>query len=85
MINDIILKDPDINCVVHSAVIETYLNHVVPDNIFNARQIEHFRILIGAILQRQGLLTENKLLLAKQGHNPQLVDQCDILRNELPK
>jgi hypothetical protein len=40
--NDLILKDPDIKCMVNAVVIETYPNHVYLDVFVDESQVEHF-------------------------------------------
>jgi hypothetical protein len=71
--------------VVNAVVIETYpyLNHVLLDVIVDERQDEHFKLLAGEVVQRQKQLTENKISLARNGHNQQISNQCANLRTEI--
>jgi hypothetical protein len=44
-----ILKDEDIQDVVGISVIETYINHIVPDNQISDIDIGRYKTLIGMV------------------------------------
>jgi exonuclease III len=79
-INDMILKDADIQDVVGISVIETYINHIVPDNQISDIDIGRYKTLIGNVLVNQNLLNACKLSLAESGYNRVTVDRCETLR-----
>ncbi len=82
-LNDKILKDVILYDVVHITVIETYINHVIPDENFSDLQINHFKTVIGQILVNQKDVTRCRLQLAERGFDQQLEDNLTILRNSI--
>jgi hypothetical protein len=79
-INDMILKDEDLQGVVGISVIDTYINHLVPDNNISDIDIARYKTLIGEVLANQNLLNACKLSLAESGYNQATVDRCEALR-----
>ncbi len=83
IINDMILKDTDLDGVVRVTVLETYINHAVPSDTMSDLDIERYRILIGHILSNFRLLTNCKLTLAVRGHDAEVVNRCANLRGQI--
>jgi hypothetical protein len=46
MLNDVILKDIDINQVVNMTAIECYINHLIPSNIVSDLQIDELKLTV---------------------------------------
>jgi hypothetical protein len=61
-INDMILKDTDLQDVVAITVLETYINHLSPDNNISDIDINNFKNIIGQVLVSQNALNQCKLL-----------------------
>jgi hypothetical protein len=83
VINDMILKDTDLDNVVKVTVLETYINHAVPSDTMSDLDIERFQIVIGRILSNLRLLTNCKLTLAARGHDANVVDRIANLRDQI--
>ncbi len=79
-INDLILKDDDLQGIVGINVIETYINHLLPDNRISDIEIGRYKALIGDVLVDQNLLNMSKLTLAETGFNQAVMDRCVALR-----
>jgi hypothetical protein len=82
-INDMILKDTDLENVVRCTVIETYINHLEPSAIISDLDIERYRIIIGRSMSDQKLLTNCKINLASNGHNENVANRCTVLREQI--
>jgi hypothetical protein len=78
-----ILKDDDIQGVVGISVIDTYINHIVPDNNISDIDIGRYKTLIGDVLFNQNLLNACKLSLAECGYNRATMDRCVTLRGNI--
>jgi exonuclease III len=82
-INDKILKDEDLQGVVAISVIDTYINHLVPDDNISDFDIARYKTLIGEVLANQNLLNACRLSLAESGFNQATLDRCDALRRNI--
>jgi hypothetical protein len=82
-INDMILKDNDLQDVVAITVTETYINHLSPNNLVSDIDINTFKNIIGQVLVSQKLLNDCKLLLAENGFCQNLSDRCTVLRESI--
>ncbi len=82
-INDMILKDIDLENVVRVAVLETYINHIEPSATISDLDIERYCIIIGRSLSDQKLLTNCKINLASNGHNENVMNRCTVLREQI--
>jgi hypothetical protein len=82
-INDMILKDNDLQDVVAITVLETYINHLSPNNEISDIDIGIFRNTTGHVLATQKALTECKLSLAENGFCQILTDRCANLRENI--
>jgi exonuclease III len=82
-INDKILKDEDLNGVVAISVIETYINHLMPDDTISDIDITRYKSLIGEVLVNQNLLNACRLSLAESGFNQATLDRCNTLRRNI--
>jgi hypothetical protein len=82
-LNDMILKDNDLQDVVAITVTETYINHLSPNNLVSDIDINTFKIIIGQVLVNQKLLNECKLLSAENGFCQNLSDRCTVLRESI--
>jgi hypothetical protein len=78
-----ILKDDDIQGIVGISVIDTYINHIVPDNNISDIDIGRYKTLIGDVLVNQNLLDACKLSLAEHGYNIAIMDRCVTLRGNI--
>jgi hypothetical protein len=78
-----ILKDNDLQDVVAITVLETYINHLSPNNEISDIDIGIFRNTIGNVLIAQKALTEYKLSLAENGFCPILTERCATLRENI--
>jgi exonuclease III len=79
-VNDMILKDEDLHGIIGVTVIDTYINHLLPDDQMSDIDIDRYKILIGTVLVDQNLLNACKLSLAEQGYNQAVVNRCEALR-----
>jgi hypothetical protein len=75
-----ILKDDDLQGIIGIAVIDTYINHLLPDNRTSDIDIGRYKVLIGDVLVNQNFLNACKLTLAERGYNQAVVDRCEALR-----
>ncbi len=82
-INDMILNDTDLQDVVAITVIETYINHLSPNNNVSDIDINIFKNIIGQVLVSQKILNNCKLLLAENGFCQNLTDRCTVLRETI--
>jgi hypothetical protein len=82
-INDKILKDEDLQGVVAISVIDTYINHLLPDGNISDIDIARYKVLIGEVLTNQNLLNACRLSLAESGFNQTILDRCDTLRRNI--
>jgi hypothetical protein len=78
-INDKILKDEDLQGVVAISVIDTYINHLVPDGNISDHDIARYRNLIGEILASQKQLYACRLSLAESGFNQATLDTVGVI------
>jgi hypothetical protein len=62
-INDMILKDADLHGVVGITVVDTYINHLSPDNNISDIDIARYKVIIGDVLVNQQQLNVCKLQL----------------------
>jgi hypothetical protein len=76
----LILKDDDLQGIVGITVIDTYINHLLPDNRISDIEIGRYKALIGDVLVDQNLLNIFKLTLAEIGFNQAVMDRCVALR-----
>jgi hypothetical protein len=82
-INDKILKDPDLVDVVNITVVETYINHIVPDANVSDLQIEVYKNIVGQVLMNQKDLSKLKLTIASTGFDRRLDENVRMLRNSI--
>jgi hypothetical protein len=53
MLNDVILKDIDINRVVNMTAIECYINHLIPSDTVSDLQIDELKVTVGQAMALQ--------------------------------
>jgi hypothetical protein len=78
-----ILKDIDLQDVVAITVLETYINHLSPNNNISDIDINVFKNIIGQVLVSQKILNNYNLLLAENGFCQILTDRCTVLRETI--
>ncbi len=82
-LNDTILKDADLEDVVHISVTECYINHLVPSVYLNDIDINRYRLTIGTVCNLQKELTACRLKIAESEHNVDDYNRCNVLRNSI--
>ncbi len=82
-INDTILSDPDIESIVLSATLDTYANHIVPDLVFDDRQLDLVKTRVGELVSLLKDLTDLKVRLAREGFVEDYVARCANIRHRI--
>jgi exonuclease III len=82
-INDVILKDNDLHDIVNIAVIECYLNHILPSANLTGETLDRHRLAIGRVLNLQKSLNEVKLHIAMNGFDEEINANCELLKNSI--
>ncbi len=82
-LNDTILKDADLEDVVHISVTECCINHLVPSANLSDIEINQYRHTIGNVCKFQKELIAYRLKIAESEHNMDDYDRCNILRNTI--
>jgi hypothetical protein len=82
-INDTILSDPDIDYIVLSATLDTYATHIVPDLVFDDRQLDLVKTRVGELISLLKDLTDLKVRLAREGFVDDYVARCANVRHRI--
>ncbi len=82
-INDVIVKDTDLQDIVNIAVIECYLNHILPSANLTAEILDRHRLAIGRVLNLQKSLNDVKLHIAMNGFDEETNANCVLLKNSI--
>ncbi len=83
VINDTILKCPDINNVVDIAAIECYVNHLTPTEDVSDLDISEMRTIIGRVCKLQHDLITLRLKDAEDGFDPLNIDRIVETKNAI--
>ncbi len=78
-----LIKDADLQGVVGITVVDTYINHLLPDNNISDIDIARYKVIIGDVLVNQQQLNVCKLQLAQSGFNQELNDRVNELREHI--
>jgi exonuclease III len=87
VIDDRILKCPDINDVVDIAVLECYINHLIPTETLSDIDIDGLRLIIGRVCRMQKDLITYRLRDSEMGYDPQnnerIIETRNAIKNNL--
>ncbi len=83
VIDNRILKCPDVNDVVDIAVIECYINHLIPTETLSDFDIDGMRMLIGRVCSMQKDLITYHLRDSETGFDQQNVERITEIKNAI--
>jgi exonuclease III len=83
VINDAILKCPDLLDAVNIAAIECYVNHLTPTDAISDIEIDEMRVIIGRICTLQRELVALRLKEAEDGFDQTRADRITVTRDTI--
>ncbi len=83
VVNDVILKDVDIDQVVNLSAVECYINHLIPSDVVSDLRINELKNIIGQIIMLQHEIADCRLSDATHGTNPANIARINDLIHAL--
>jgi hypothetical protein len=79
VLNDVILKDVDIDQAVNLTAVECYINHLIPSDVVSDLRINELKTIIGQVMVLQHEIADCRLSDATHGTDPDNIARIDNL------